>query len=344
MESRRKVVAVLAIVGVALIVGGLAAVAIGSGSSDGGPSLSFGPGSIGLPSASPSGTPLITPMPSASGSAALTPSPSPSSSATASASPRPGGFRSEGPQIVYVTSDGTPVPMPAVKGLTAKLVDGHALYYAPAHNRYGMRTNAVAGEFVPQVSIEQADGSSAQTGGVVLAGPVVTQLIADRLASIEDQADRWTVALPVDIRGTTHAIDVSFDDFGFHGWSDTPRVVVKFSGQMKVTEIIPNNAGFHVLVESLGLTTWQAIDPERLNLPETRLDPDHLMNELVVYGTGTTNLIADIMANHPIPVGRTMLLATDEVSVSLVVRDSRANLGPDRILTVGDVPVFAAAS
>jgi hypothetical protein len=245
---------------------------------------------------------------------------------------------------VYVTSDGTVVPMPAISGLTTRLIDDRALYFAAYRNRYGMRTGAAAGEFVPAVSMQQADGSSAQTGGAVLAGPVVSRLISDRLASIQNPANRWTVALPVDIRGTTRPVDISFDDFGFHGWSDTPRVRVRFTGMLKVPEMIPSNAGYHVLVESLGVTTWQAIDPERLNLSQTQLDPEHPMNELVVYGTGSTNLIADSLVNHRMPIGRTMLIAGDEVSVSLLVRNSRAELGPDRILTVGDVPVFVAGS
>jgi hypothetical protein len=38
-----------------------------------------------------------------------------------------------------------------------------------------------------------------------------------------------------------------------------------------------------------------------------------------------------------------MLTASDEVSVSLVVNGSRADLGPDRVLKVGDVPVFVAS-
>lgn len=39
-----------------------------------------------------------------------------------------------------------------------------------------------------------------------------------------------------------------------------------------------------------------------------------------------------------------MLSATSSVSVSLVVDGSRMDLGPDKVLTVGDVPVFVAKS
>jgi hypothetical protein len=37
-----------------------------------------------------------------------------------------------------------------------------------------------------------------------------------------------------------------------------------------------------------------------------------------------------------------MLSATSSVSVSLVVDGSRQDLGPDKVLAVGDVPVFVA--
>jgi hypothetical protein len=197
---------------------------------------------------------------------------------------------------------------------------------------------------MPNVTMQQADGSSAQTGGIVLVGPVANRLIADKIASYSVQADRWTVALPVDIRGAGKSVDVTFDQFGLHGWSDTPRVMVTFSGQLPVVNIILANAGYHVLVEQLGVTTWQVIDPTRLSLSPTALDPEHLMNELLVYGTGTPSTRTDVSVNRRVPVGRAMLTATGQVSVSLVIPGSRADLGPDRVLTVNDVPVFVASS
>jgi hypothetical protein len=39
-----------------------------------------------------------------------------------------------------------------------------------------------------------------------------------------------------------------------------------------------------------------------------------------------------------------MLVAGGDVSVSLVVAGSRAELGPDKVLSVGDVPVFVASN
>jgi hypothetical protein len=345
MESRRRVVAGLTIAAVTLIVAGIAAVAIDSGSSGGGPST----GSGSLPATRPSSYSIGTPSPSAtatpSGSPGGTPSEvSPTPSLAPTPSTRPPGFVVHGESIVYYLSDGTAVPMQPVPGLRGALVEGQALYYAQPTNPYGLRAGTYAGEFMPNVTMQQADGSSAQTGGIVLVGSVANRLISDRLAAPAVPALGWVVALPVDIRSTAKPVDVGFDLFGLHGWSDTPRVVVRFSGPLHVTNIIPGNAGYHVLVEQLGVTTWQVIDPTRFGLSPTKLDPDHLMNELLVYGTGTPSVRADVIVDRRVPVGRAMLTASDEVSVSLVIRGSRADLGPDRILKVGDVPVFVASS
>jgi hypothetical protein len=39
-----------------------------------------------------------------------------------------------------------------------------------------------------------------------------------------------------------------------------------------------------------------------------------------------------------------MLITAGSVSVSLAVPGSRADIGPDNILSIGDVPVFVASS
>jgi hypothetical protein len=345
MESRRPVVVGLTVAAVALIVAGVVAVVIDSGSppgssvaSESGPATQPGSYSIGTPS--PSAT-ASTPSGSPGQTSSEVP-PSPSLAPTPSA--RTTGFVVHGASIVYYATDGTVVPMEAVPGLRTALVEGRALYYALSSNPYGLRAGSYAGEFMPNVAMQQADGSSAQTGGIVLVGPVASRLIANKVASYAVQADRWIVALPVDIRGAAKSVSVTFDQFGLHGWLDTPRVIVQFSGQLPVVNIIPGNAGYHVLVEQLGVTTWQVIDPTRLGLSPTVLDPKHLMNELLVYGTGTPSAHTEVAFNRAVPVGREMLSATTEVSVSLVVRGSRADLGPDRVLTVNGVPVFVASS
>lgn len=346
MEPRRRMVAGLTVAAVTLIVAGVAAVAIDSGFHGGGSSTA----SQGRTGSQPSTYPIATPTPSAtvpapSGQpgktpAVVTPSPSPAPSPTA----RPPGFAMRGGSLVYYAADGTVVPVQPVVGLRTALVEGRVLYYALASNRYSLKAGSYAGEFDPNVTMQQADGSSAQTGGIVLVGPAANRLIADKLASISAPAQRWVVALPVDIRAASKTVDVGFDQYGLHGWSDTPRVIVRFAGQLPVVNVIPNNAGYHVLVEQLGVTAWQVIDPARLGLSATKLDPDHPMNELLVYGNGTPSARRDVLVAGRVAVGQPMLAASDEVSVSLVVRGSRADLGPDRVLKVGDVPVFVASS
>jgi hypothetical protein len=345
MEPRRRVVAGLTVAAVTLIVAGIAAVAIDSGFYAGGSSSASRSHTGSQPSTYSTATPTPSAtVPTPSGRPDQTPPvATPSSSPVASQTARPSGFAMRGASLVYYAADGTVVPVQPVAGLRAALVEGRALYYALAANRYGLKTGSYAGEFDPNVTMQQADGSSAQTGGIVLVGAAAKRLIADNLASISAPAQRWIVALPVDIRAATKTVDVGFDQYGLHGWSDTPRVVVRFSGQLPVVNVIPNNAGYHVLVEQLGVTAWQVIDPARLGLSLTKLDPDHPMNELLVYGSGTPGVRKNVLVDRRVAVGQPMLTASDEVSVSLVVNGSRADLGPDRVLKVGDVPVFVAS-
>jgi hypothetical protein len=89
---------------------------------------------------------------------------------------------------------------------------------------------------------------------------------------------------------------------------------------------------------------WEAIDPTRLGLSASQIDPSHPMNELLIYGSGAPGTRRNVLVDRRVPVGQKMLNAATEVSVSLVVSGSRADVTPDRVLTVGDVPVFVASS
>jgi hypothetical protein len=344
MELRQRLRVAAAAVAVVMIVVGVAAFVIDSGVSGAGPSTDWQ-----NRTPPPEGDSVLVPTPKGSASlwsgqpetpGAKSPSPSPKLSPT----PRPAGFAVSGSSIVYYTGDGTIVPVPSIDGLRTALVGGKVIYSALAGNPYNLKIGSYAGEFRPNVTMQQTDGSTAQTGGIAAVGPVVSRLISDRLADLSESSERWVVALPVDIRSSNDRVDVTFDSFGLHGWSDTPRVAVRFVGQLPVVNAIPDNSGFHVLVEHLGVTAWQVIDPLRLALSQTELDPEHLMNQLLIYGNGTASTGRDILVDEHVDVGRVMLTAADEVSVSLVVRTSRADLGPDRVLQVGDVPVFVASS
>ena len=350
MEPRRRVVVGLTTAAVVLIAIGVAALVFDAGFSNAGGTASHGTPTptphASAPSIRPSGT-LVSSGPSGSGSS--TPSsvpPSPTPDVSADASGHSAVFVQVGDGFAYRADDGTQVPVPAVPGLEVRIQSGRAIYYALASNRFLLKTGSYAGEFMPLVTMGQPDGSSAQTGGLVLAGPVVSRMVTDRLATATSDLDRWVVALPVDIRkaaGTT--VSVAFDKFGLAGWSNTPRVVVRFSGSLPIVEAVPTNGGFHVLVEQLGVTSWQVVDPIRLGLPTDAIDPVHAMNQLLVYGNGIPSVTHDPPPfDGKAAVGSLMLSASGDVSVSLVVDGSRADLGPDKVLTVGDVPVFVASS
>lgn len=349
MVSRRRVVAWLTGAAFVLIGIGVLALVFNPVSSGAVSPVASGSGTAPIRSGSlRAGSPSAV-LPSASsvsgGSGTMGPGISSSPVASISPSPHPIGFVQQGNDIVYYGSDGSRIPVQPVVGLEVRIQSGRAIYYAQAANRFGLKADSYAGEFVPSVTMGQADGSSAETGGIVLAGSVVTRLIQDKLATIKSDFDRWIVALPVDIRSSLgNSVDVSFDQFGLAGWSNTPRVTVRFSGSFPVVEANPTNGGYHVLVEQLGVSAWQVIDPIRLSLPPGSIDPAHAMNQLLIYGTGAPSVQRDVLFDQPVAVGQPMLSAADEVSVSLVVSGSRADLGPDKILTVGDVPVFVASS
>jgi len=352
MVPRRRVAAGLTGVALALIVVGVAAVALVAGSGSGGTPTSGAGTSTPLP-ISPSGTSPVPPSLSANPVVSASGSSTPGVATSASAAPSPSqgttGFAKVGENLVYFADDGAVIPVPSVEDLQVVIQKGKAVYQAVASNRYGLKAGAYAGQFVPIVATGQADGSSAETGGVVLVGPVVSGLISDELATIKSGSNRWIVALPVDIRTTAAPVQVSFDDFGTVGSGNAPRVQVRFSGSLSVDEMIPGNAGYHVLVEGLGPTVWQIIDPTRLSLPTDAVDPTHAINELVIYGnvpptTRGSVIRRDIYHDTKVAVGQTMLEATNSVSVSLVVAGSHLDVGPDKILSIGDVPVFVVSS
>ena len=352
MEPRRHVVTGVAGAAIVLIGIGVTALVFDPGLSGAGVATPHGAGTTLPRSNSPTSSVSRPPSPSGSRSDVPgTPHSSASSSPLVSAGPsqHSTGFVQVGDGFAYNAADGSVIPVTPVPGLRVEIDKGRALYYALASNRYGLGAGALAGEFMPLVTMGQVDGSSAATGGIVLGGIVVAKLISDKLASMPADADRWIVALPVDIRtaGKT-AVDVSFDQFGLAGWSNTPRVVVRFGGSLPVVETIPSNGGCHVLVEQLGATSWQIIDPVRLGLPPGPIDSAHVMNQLLVYGNGTPTIDGalvqrDIVIDRRLPTGQQIMSVTSDVSVSLVASGSRAELGPDKILAVGDVPVFVAA-
>jgi hypothetical protein len=346
MEQRRRLVTGLTAAAIFLIAIGVVAMVFDVGLIGAGGAGTAGAGTIPVQPSSPESglSPAESGLSPIGSDVPGTPEPSgsPSASVSAGSTPHLTGFVQQDAGFVYYAADGTLIPVRPVAGLEIRVEKGRATYWALASNRYGLQSGSYAGEFMPLVTMGQADGSSAATGGIVLDGHVVARLISDTLASIASDADRWIVALPVDIRLSSTSVDVSFDQLGLAGWSNTPRVIVRFSGSLPVVQANPTNGGFHVLVETLGVTAWQVIDPVRLTLPPGVIDPSHAMNQLLIYGSGTPSVQRDVLYDRRAAVGQAMLIAADDVSVSLVVNGSRADLGPAKVLSIGDVPVFVA--
>ncbi len=68
------------------------------------------------------------------------------------------------------------------------------------------------------------------------------------------------------------------------------------------------------------------------------------MNQLLIYGDGASSLGFDQFIDGRLPVGSPIMDISGDVSVSLVVNGSHADLGTGKILQVDGVPVFVAAS
>jgi hypothetical protein len=284
---------------------------------------------------------------SASPSRSAVPSPTASiRSATPSPAPtRAPGFVSSGDSSYYLTADGSRIPVVPVTGLAIQIQNGRAVYYANSGNKYGLKTGSYAGEFLPLVTMGQPDGSSAQTGAAVLAGPVANKLTTDALAHITDAANRWLVVLPLDIRAARGSfVDVSFDDFGLSGIANTPRVLIRFPGVLPLVEAVPSNGGVHVLVEGINVTRWQVIDPIRLNLSPNKIDATKAMNQLIVYGDGTPSLQFDQFIDGHLGMGSQVMDVSGDVSVSLAVTGSHSDIGPQNVLQIAGVPVFVASA
>ena len=309
------------------------------------------------PTAAASSSPTATgatPRPAMTATPAMTPTPTPSPGSSPSSPPTPTatavparspGFATSGDTVFYLSSDGSRLAVVTVPGLTVQIQSGRAVYYAAAGNKYGLKTGSYAGEFLPLVTMGQADGSSAQTGAAVLAGAVVNRLTTDALSHIADPSSRWIIALPVDIRGARAAfVDVSFDSFGLAAIANTPRVLITFPGSLPLVESVPSNGGVHVLVEGLNVTSWQVIDPARLTLPANKIDAAKAMNQLIFYGSGAASLNFDQFLDGHLGVGTPIMDVSGDVSVSLAVNGSHADIHPLNILQVAGVPVFVAAS
>jgi len=210
-------------------------------------------------------------------------------------------------------------------------------------NPYGLRLAPTPANSWPNVAMQQADGSSAQTGGIVLVGPVASRLIANKVASYAVQADRLDRGSAGGHQGRRQVRKRHVRSVRPTGWLDT-RGSLSSSPVSCPCQHHPATPVTHVLVEQLGSRPGRSSTRPGSACRLAVLDPKHLMNELLVYGTGTPSAHTDVAFNRAVPVGRQMLSATTEVSVLPGGPRQPGRSGPDRVLTVNGVPVFVASS
>jgi len=176
----------------------------------------------------------------------------------------PAGLHDRGGSLVYYAADGTVVPSSRSRVCAPRWSRASAVLRA-ASNRYGLKAESYAGEFDPNVTMQQADGSSAdrwdRTGRI------------GREPPYRRQAGDYLHPCPALERGSAGGHQSRHQDGRCQLRSIRPSRLVghaarrrRFSGPLPVVNAIPNNAGYHVLVEQLGVTAWQVIDPVRLGL------------------------------------------------------------------------------
>lgn len=285
----------------------------------------------GMPSATAMATQIIeSPTPTEVPTVAPTPEPTPAL----------GYHQGKDGTLTYATEKGEVLNVPQIEGLKAELKTENAqqkvVYTALEQNPYGMSAEQYAGEFKPNVNVEQK-----QTGGVVLKAPVVLKLIDDKLAIIPEQKDKWIITLPVDITAanTVDHILISFT-------KDNPVAgqvcKVSFNGSFPVVNIIPSSTSLEVL-NGDQYTTYGGmyIDEERSAFNDKIISGKE-MSYLTV--AGDMNFPQD--GNMPSHFGDLVTTAQSPVVIYLAAANEWRNADENKILDVGTnkTPVFLAAT
>jgi len=251
--------------------------------------------------------------------------------ATATSTPKTG-FNLENGSPVYRTETGEMLGVPQIQGLRLeeKEIDGQkkTVYLAEQDNTYGLEKNAYAGEFNPNVSVENK-----QTGGVVLTAPVVLKLM-------ETNTNGLGLPLPLDI-SENQTIVIEFIEVDLYGMYRT-YIKLSLSGNTILTNIIPTDQlsiAKSIVNDETGRFYWQYTRPTpRVQNPNNPPDP----KPAVLFHTDkfTSNVIASSQFGEEI----------DKVENSKVMishtetNEAERKLTEDDILTVGKVPVFLAAN
>ncbi len=272
-----------------------------------------------------------------------TPTVSPTPEPTASPEPTPSiGYNQTEDGIIYGTEAGEVLNVPQIEGLRAQLEDSETgkkpVYRAIEGNPYGLSPEDYAGEYKPNVWLE-----TQQTGGVVLKAPVVLKLINDKLTN---ETEKWTVPLPVDIRGYGNKdknVSISFSTG--YGNYQFPMVKVLFEGNLPLVNIIPNTGQVDVLANTYYGWLYSNGDGTRLRAPV----PGNEMGYIVVAGSmeGFTEN-AFLQSSF----GDKVSDVSTSVNVTINGRDNNTwksfDINPSKVLSVmnntSEVPVFLASN
>lgn len=241
--------------------------------------------------------------------------------------------------INYVNETGEVLNVPQIPGLKAELQDTKVVYIALAENPYGLSENQYAGAYRPNVTMEQSDKTEAQTGGVVLKAPVVNKLIKDKLASIPNLENKWTVVLPIDITNMNDTSTINISNIHEVGFFPITGVSVRFEGQLPAVNIIPGATELVFLKDEVtnGFDYLDITD---------RIDFEHIV-------PGEAMLYTIVQGNFPDITERTELKSKFGDRVTTV--DSFANIfisgafeaedvNTSRILYIDNTPIFVASN
>lgn len=274
-----------------------------------------------------------SPTPSAT---TVTEVPTPSAEPTPEATPISGYITNPDGSISYRTETGAELNVPTIDGLSVKLEDTKdgqkVVYSANADNPYGLSPEAYAGEFKPNVVVEEN-----QTGGVVLKPPVVLKLLNDKLATIPNQTDKWAFPLPLDVTNTEANIYLALKE----GYGDykVPIAELSFTSKipLPVTNILTQAEEISVISNTYYKNIY--IDSFRLVEPNT----DYIIaGQDIRYITvgGFLGRTGNLNSSFGDKIGDAGGKVAVSVNSALEWRDVDAN----RILTALNSPIFLATN
>jgi hypothetical protein len=240
--------------------------------------------------------------------------------------------------ITYTADNSQTLNVPQIPGLKAELKTGNAqqkvVYVATAENPYGLEIEAYAGEYKPSVYVENN-----QTGGVVLKAPVVLKLIDEKLATIPEQKDRWTIPLPLDLRQSNGSVEIDFGKKTVGDYS-SPFIFIKLNERIPLINIIPGSQDLRIASDIYGFVGYY--DSILRTYPNYKqIIPGMEMRYITVKASSIEiQPQTDVQSNF----GDEVSNATGTIGVNYGTPDNQPPLTMDKVLIVGRLPVFVASN